>query len=245
MKRPAFQFYVGDWRRNAKLRRCSHAGRGIWIDVLCLMHDSEEYGVLRWPLKDIAQAVGCKISELQALREKGVLKGGEISEQCEAYVYTPRHAGREGTPVTLVPVQPGPLWYSSRMVKDEYLRTNRGVGTRFGSTSGGEPNQREGTRQGAKPSHRHGDGASTASSTSTTGYSGGNTTTQAVDNSGKPDGEKEHGKNGAAVPRWWDTNEGIEAKGAELAFPAQPGELHGPYKARIFDELARRERAGA
>ena len=57
MKRPSFQFYVSDWQSNNKLRRCSHAEKGIWLDVMCLMHDSEEYGILRWPLKEVAQAV--------------------------------------------------------------------------------------------------------------------------------------------------------------------------------------------
>ena len=82
MKRPSFQFYPADWRANAKLRRCSHAERGIWLDVMCLMHDSDEYGVLRWPPQDIAQAVGCRVSDLRALREKQVLKGVDVGERC-------------------------------------------------------------------------------------------------------------------------------------------------------------------
>ena len=75
MKRPAFQFYVGDWRANPNLCRCTHEEKGAWIDAMCLMHDQDEYGVLRWPLKEIAQAVGCKPSVLQALARKDVLKG--------------------------------------------------------------------------------------------------------------------------------------------------------------------------
>jgi len=121
MKRPAFQFYPGDWTANAKLKRCTHAERGIWMSVLCLFHDSEEaYGVLHWPLKDVAQAVGCKLAELKSLRDKGVLKGADKGEACEAYVYRARHAGKDGDPVTLLDAQPGPVWYSSRMVRDEY-----------------------------------------------------------------------------------------------------------------------------
>lgn len=131
MKRPSFQFYPADWRANAKLRRCSHAERGVWIDLLCLFHDAEEYGVLRWPLADVAQAIGCKLSELRSLQRKGVLKGADEGARCEAFVYTPRHAGKDGTPVELVSEQDGPLWYSSRMVTDEHLRRIRGAQTRF------------------------------------------------------------------------------------------------------------------
>lgn len=166
MKRPAFQFYPGDWRGNAKLRRCTHAERGIWIDVLCLLHDSEEYGVLRWPLKDMAQASGCKLAALKALLDKGVLKGSDVGVECVPYIYTPRHAGKIGIPVTLVPSQVGPIWFSSRMVRDEHLRLTRGAGTRFGETPQYTPSHREGETPNIQPSQRQGDGASSSSSTS-------------------------------------------------------------------------------
>ncbi len=116
MKRPSFQFYPGDWRSNAKLRRCSFAERGVWLEVLALMHDSEQYGVLTWPLQDIALAVGCRVE------------------------------------------QAGPLWYSSRMVRDEYVRTKRGIGTSIGV----QPNSAPMTA----PKPPIGDGASSSSSSS-------------------------------------------------------------------------------
>jgi hypothetical protein len=125
MNRPWFPFFAGDWRANVKLRRCSHAERGIWIEVMCLLHASDEYGVLRWPLKEIARVIGCKLSELRAIREKGVLKGADLGEQCEPYIYVPRHARKSGEPVTLIAAQPGPIFFSSRMVRDEYVRQAR------------------------------------------------------------------------------------------------------------------------
>lgn len=45
-KLPSFQFYPGDWMKDPNLRRCSAAARGIWIDMLCLMFECEERGVL-------------------------------------------------------------------------------------------------------------------------------------------------------------------------------------------------------
>jgi hypothetical protein len=158
MNRPAFQFYPGDWRGNAKLRRCTFAERGIWIEVMCLFHDAEEYGLLRWPLEDLAQAIGCKVRELRALQTKGVLKGADEGEQCEPLVFTPRHAGKDGIPATLLPAQPGPLWYSSRMITDEHKRQIRGVATRFE----GAPNQ----APKAAPMPPFGYGASSSSSSS-------------------------------------------------------------------------------
>lgn len=77
MKRPSFQFYPADWRNNAKLRRCSEAARGAWMDILCILHDSDEYGVLRWPLADVARSAGVSTRLAQELAAKDVLKGSD------------------------------------------------------------------------------------------------------------------------------------------------------------------------
>ena len=138
MKRPSFQFYPDDWTGNANLRRCSPAARGVWVDVMCLMHDQEDYGVLRWPLKDIAQAAGASLAHVRELVEKRVLKGIDSGE-CESFVYVPRSGRKDGDPVTLVPTQAGPIWYSSRMVKDEYVRTIRAESTGSGGSPKGAP----------------------------------------------------------------------------------------------------------
>lgn len=175
MKRPSFQFYPADWRNNAKLRRCSWEARGVWIELLGLLHDSDNYGVLAWPLKEIAQALGAPVKALKELVDKGVLYGVEKGE-CEPFVYTPRSGRKEGEPVALVPVQQGPVWFSPRMVRDEYVRTVRGESTRFGEGEGPKkktpkpsPKGGLGEGQGASPSRRQGDGStSSSSSTSTT-----------------------------------------------------------------------------
>lgn len=126
MKRPSFQFYPADWQGNSNLRRCTHEEKGIWLDVMCLLHDQEEYGVARWPLKEIAGAVGVSTTKLQSLVTKGILKGADAGKICATYIFTPTGAGRKkGNPVELIAAQPGPLWYSSRMVLDEYKRMVR------------------------------------------------------------------------------------------------------------------------
>lgn len=62
-KLPAFMFYPGDWMKDPNLRRCSQAARGVWIDMLCLMFECEQRGVLitgssPWSREDAAAAVG-------------------------------------------------------------------------------------------------------------------------------------------------------------------------------------------
>lgn len=126
MKRPSFQFYPADWQANSNLRRCSFEEKGIWLEVMCLLHDQEVYGICNWSLKDIAQAVGCTAAKLKGLVCKGVIKGADIGSVSPEFIYIPRSGRKLGTPVTLIPEQSGPIWYSSRMVEDEYKRMLRG-----------------------------------------------------------------------------------------------------------------------
>lgn len=181
--RPSFQFYPGDWKKNQKLRFCSWAARGVWIEVLGLMHDSDEYGILRQPLKGIAQALGAPMKLLNELVEQGVLYGC-AQGKCAPMVYRPKHGRVEGAPVVLVAEQDGPIWYSPRMVRDEYVRLQRGSDTRFngqkdspkgtfGDDSTPSPKVVFGEWSGEgnsspnhAPSQRQGDGSSSSSSSS-------------------------------------------------------------------------------
>lgn len=43
---PWMKFYPQDWRADEKLRLCSLAARGLWIEMLAIMHRSERYGHL-------------------------------------------------------------------------------------------------------------------------------------------------------------------------------------------------------
>ncbi len=44
--KPWMKFYPRDWRADEKLRDCSLAARGLWIEMLSIMHASEKYGRL-------------------------------------------------------------------------------------------------------------------------------------------------------------------------------------------------------
>lgn len=167
-ERPSFQFYPADWRGNAKLQRCSMEARGAWIDVMCLLHDADEYGVLRWPLADIAQAVRLPVDLLHELIRKGVLKGGE--SKVEDYVYRPYHAGKHGDPITLTEGRQGPCWYCSRFVRDEWKRNQRGKATRFTTANQPPKDTPSGTPPG-RVGERQGDGSSSASASASSSAS--------------------------------------------------------------------------
>lgn len=45
-KKPWLKFYPSDWRADQTLRICGAAARGLWIEMLCLMHEAKPYGHL-------------------------------------------------------------------------------------------------------------------------------------------------------------------------------------------------------
>lgn len=82
-KLPAFQFYPGDWRKDPNLSRCTHAEKGVWMDMLCIAFECDERGVLisqgtPWTDEEIAGAIGgdqsATLSHIAALLRKGVAK---------------------------------------------------------------------------------------------------------------------------------------------------------------------------
>jgi len=112
MKRPSFQFYPSDWLRDTALRSCSTGARGLWIDMICFMHEGNPYGHLKVGNKvilplNLASMVGASLSEveiwLEELQQAGVYELAETGEI-----------------------------YSKRMVRDESLRSKRAEGGKLG-----------------------------------------------------------------------------------------------------------------
>lgn len=232
MKRPAFQFYPDAWLSNLKLRLCTKPARACWIDTLCVLHGSDEYGVVRFPLRDLAEAAHAPIALLRELAGKGVLKGSDGRH--EAYVFIPRHGGKEGKPVTLVDAGSGPCWYSSRMVRDEYIRSKRGFGTRFGDTPNDEPMPIIGSE---KSPPKGGIGAGPLSLTLPLSTSVENPTiTAGATPTAKPNGDKSPAKTKPGNG-WQKSREGQLAMGEYLGLPPRRGEVETEYRARLFDAL--------
>ena len=131
MKLPSFQFYPGDWMKDPNLRRCSRAARGLWADMLCLMFECEDRGVLStggepWCDEDIAAASGGDIAEglscISELLRKGVARRN----------------------------QAGAI-FSKRMVEDERIRRERiKAGSVGGSKS--QANRKQTGEQNQTPS---------------------------------------------------------------------------------------------
>ena len=115
MKRPSFQFYPSDWLRDTALRSCSTGARGLWIDMICFMHEGSPYGYLKVADKvilpsNLARMVGEPLEVVQ----------GWLQELQESGVYD---------------VDNGAI-FSRRMIRDEELRQKRAEGGKLG----GNPN---------------------------------------------------------------------------------------------------------
>lgn len=114
--KPSFQFYPGDWLKDAALRICSPAARGVWADMLCLLHECPQRGVFRVKkgskmsrvsIKKLSKSIaGCKPKMIQELVDNGV-------------VYVARKDG---------------ALYSKRLVRDELHRRHKAESGRKGGS---------------------------------------------------------------------------------------------------------------
>jgi hypothetical protein len=111
-KRPATQFYWGDWRRDTALRACSLESRGLWIDLLCVMHDGEPYGHLAVKGQALTDHEAAGVVGIPVARYRRLLA------ELEA----------KGVPSR---TDDGMI-YSRRMVRDEHIRTVRATSGKLG-----------------------------------------------------------------------------------------------------------------
>jgi hypothetical protein len=114
-KRPSYQWYPGDARRDTGLQSCRLVVRGLWREMLDLMHDGEPYGHLTaggQPIGDetLARMIGEPVKDVrrwvQELEDKNVFDRTD-----------------EG------------VIFSRRMVRDQHIRTVRAESGRLGGNT--------------------------------------------------------------------------------------------------------------
>ncbi|MFG0602461.1 hypothetical protein ACF8PL_18955 [Delftia sp. WSY_4] len=115
-KRPAFQFYPADWRKDVELQSCSMAAQGLWINAMCIAHECEPYGHLMVngrPMNtaQLGRQVGLSVKECEGL----------VSELLDAGVARRTEEG---------------ALFSKRMVQDETTRNARAAGGKTGAEHG-------------------------------------------------------------------------------------------------------------
>ena len=106
MKLPAIQFYPGDWHKDQGVQALDLLQRGAWFELLLMMHDSDERGVLLVNGQPMPDAV--------IARRLGL--DNQSANQILTTLLTYGVASRRGTDGAL---------FCRRMVKDERLRQVR------------------------------------------------------------------------------------------------------------------------
>lgn len=135
IKRPAFQFYPADWRKDLELQSCGVAARGLWVEMMCVMHEAEPYGFLTLngkPMTDSQAASACRVTPRQYRELLGELQAAGVpGKNADGAIY------------------------SKRMVRDEALRLARAEGGKAGAEHGAKG--AEHGRKGGRPRKTTGD----------------------------------------------------------------------------------------
>lgn len=81
-KNPYFPLYTGDWLKDPSVSLCEPATRGIWIDLLCAMHERDRCGVIVGTRDQIARLGRCSAVSLDhALADLQATKTAEVTER--------------------------------------------------------------------------------------------------------------------------------------------------------------------
>lgn len=124
-KRPAFQFYPGDWRTDNGLRLCSLVARGLWIEMMAIMHEGDPYGHLTVQGRPISVDMLARLVGESSTVVKRAMKDLEEND-----VFSRTNEG---------------VIFSRRMVRDEEVRNARAAGGSLGKEHGSK-----GASHGAK-----------------------------------------------------------------------------------------------
>lgn len=117
MKLPWLKFYPRDWLGDMQLRQCSVESRGVWFEMLCIMHCSKRRGRLE-------DSAGNKIGTDMLARLIGMNKGDLYRCMDELKAHGVPDIDADGT------------WINRRMYRDE---SKREACSLAGKKGGGNP----------------------------------------------------------------------------------------------------------
>jgi len=154
MKRPSFQFYPGDWQNDHKLRSCSPVARCLWLELLCIFHQSDNYGCMpsfllnqissKHPSKTQANDQANSKQEVK-VQVNPMVEGmvalclpiiSDLAQMTSMKVEDVRSGLEELFRRNIPDVDENGMIYSKRMVKDEKIRQVRAIAGK----KGGNPN---------------------------------------------------------------------------------------------------------
>jgi hypothetical protein len=83
---PYIPLYIGDWLKDPKLSLCSPATRGVWIDLICCLHELGQGGKITANAQQLARL--CRSSDADvhaALKELQATEAADIYERDGVY----------------------------------------------------------------------------------------------------------------------------------------------------------------
>jgi len=95
-KFPHICFYTGDWMKDPRLSLCKPATRGVWIDLLCAMHEFDRSGELRGTTDQLARLARCSTEELvSALTELQTTGAADLLQRNGTWAIANRRMKKE------------------------------------------------------------------------------------------------------------------------------------------------------
>lgn len=111
-KKPSFQFYPGDWKKDPAVQGCSFAARGLWFEMLIIMFEAQPRGYLT--------ATGAPMTEEALAR----IAGGSVVETKRCLAELKKN--------TVFSVDDNGLIFSRRLLRDEQISSVRSAAGKMG-----------------------------------------------------------------------------------------------------------------
>lgn len=94
MKTPWLKFYPSDWQADHLLGTCSLAARGLWVELLCVMHAAEPAGSLarnnvKLTIQQIAVLARCSVKDAQRCLDE-LEAAGVFSREPDGTIFSRR-----------------------------------------------------------------------------------------------------------------------------------------------------------
>lgn len=93
---PYIPLYTGDWIKDPQLSMCSPLTRGIWIDLLCAIHELNDGGSITGTVQQFTRICRCSEQEFEfAIKELSVTKTGHVTQCHNEVTIQSRRIARE------------------------------------------------------------------------------------------------------------------------------------------------------
>lgn len=90
------KFNTGAWLTDPRLSLCSPSSRGVWIDLLCAMHELDRCGELRGTTEELARLARCSTEQFEsAMTDIQNKRAGDVIQRNGSWTIANRRMKRE------------------------------------------------------------------------------------------------------------------------------------------------------